>query len=215
MHRYDVLVAVAVLAASVILSSAMPSFAGDLPEVDSKQLTRTSDLVMPKLSQKAMKRTPGTVVLRLTIDERGTVTQVRAVSGDAELAKAAVDAVKQWRYAPYLQDGKPTAVTTTVNFEFGMIKGRLRHSVEPVYPPEAKTKRRVPHVRERRELTWDKSPQGTDENSPALQRRVGRGEAAACHRPISSPATPSSPPRRVMTQTNQSPVARRWRTAGD
>jgi periplasmic protein TonB len=44
---------------------------------------------------------------------------VRVLSGDSSLARAAVDAVKQWKYKPYLLDGVPVEIQTqvTVNFK--------------------------------------------------------------------------------------------------
>jgi TonB family protein len=61
----------------------------------------------------------GPVVLRATINEKGTVEQVKAVSGSAVLARAAADAVKQWKYEPSLLNGTPVQVETeiTVNFK--------------------------------------------------------------------------------------------------
>jgi len=60
----------------------------------------------------------GSVVLEATVSEEGTVQALNLVSGHPILARAAMDAVKQWRYSPSLLDGKPVKVTTkiTVNF---------------------------------------------------------------------------------------------------
>jgi outer membrane biosynthesis protein TonB len=43
---------------------------------------------------------------------------VRPVAGDPVLARAAVDAVEQWRYAPVVLDGRPVSVATTVTLAF-------------------------------------------------------------------------------------------------
>jgi TonB family protein len=61
----------------------------------------------------------GPVELRATIDEHGAVREVEAVSGPPVLSRAAVDAVKQWRYEPSLLNGTPVQVETeiTVNFK--------------------------------------------------------------------------------------------------
>ncbi len=61
----------------------------------------------------------GLVVLKATIDEKGTVEHVAAVSGPQALARAAIDAVRQWRYQPSLLNGTPVSVETeiTVNFK--------------------------------------------------------------------------------------------------
>jgi protein TonB len=60
----------------------------------------------------------GPVVLQAVIDEVGEVQNLRTVSGDAVLARAAIDAVRQWRYQPYLLNGQPLKmpIQITVNF---------------------------------------------------------------------------------------------------
>ncbi|MGD0730512.1 MAG: TonB family protein [Terracidiphilus sp.] len=63
-------------------------------------------------------RTEGTVVLAATISKTGTIENLRVVSGSAMLQQAALDAVKTWRYRPYLLNGEPVEVETTVNVNF-------------------------------------------------------------------------------------------------
>lgn len=60
----------------------------------------------------------GTVVLAATISRSGTIENLRVVSGPALLRQAAIDAVREWRYRPYLLNGQPVEVETTVNVEF-------------------------------------------------------------------------------------------------
>ena len=60
----------------------------------------------------------GTVVLQATISRTGTIENLRVVSGPAPLRQAALDAVKQWRYRPYMLNGQPVEVETAVNVEF-------------------------------------------------------------------------------------------------
>jgi len=64
--------------------------------------------------------TEGTVVLQATISKNGTIENLRVLSGPAILQQAALDAVRQWRYRPYLLNGAPTDVETTVNVVFKM-----------------------------------------------------------------------------------------------
>ena len=66
---------------------------------------------------KAM-RIEGTVVLTATISKAGTIENLRVASGPAMLQQAALDAVKEWRYRPYLLNGEPVEVETTVNVVF-------------------------------------------------------------------------------------------------
>jgi protein TonB len=70
----------------------------------------------PALAKAA--RAEGTVVLSATIAKDGTIANLRVVSGPAMLQEAALDAVSQWRYRPYLLNGEPVAVETTVNVVF-------------------------------------------------------------------------------------------------
>jgi protein TonB len=65
-------------------------------------------------------RAQGTVQLQATISRDGTIENLRAVSGPPMLQQAAIDAVKQWRYRPYLLNGEPVEVETTVNVDFTM-----------------------------------------------------------------------------------------------
>ncbi|PYV91208.1 MAG: hypothetical protein DMG90_07815 [Acidobacteria bacterium] len=60
----------------------------------------------------------GQVILRAIISRQGTIANLQVVSGHPMLVKAAVDAVKQWRYRPYVLNGQPVEVETqiTVNF---------------------------------------------------------------------------------------------------
>lgn len=60
----------------------------------------------------------GTVVLKEVVDEDGNVKGVRLVEGNAVLANAAMQAVKQWRYRPYVRDGKAQPFQTVVIVDF-------------------------------------------------------------------------------------------------
>jgi len=63
-------------------------------------------------------RIEGTVVLMAVIDKNGTVKDVRVESGLPILAQAAIDAVRQWRYKPYLMDGEPVEVDSRITINF-------------------------------------------------------------------------------------------------
>ncbi|HWG21878.1 MAG TPA: TonB family protein [Terracidiphilus sp.] len=62
----------------------------------------------------------GTVVLDTIIGTDGTVQDLKVVSGRKELQQAALDAVKSWRYRPYLLNNTPVEVRTTVNVIFSL-----------------------------------------------------------------------------------------------
>lgn len=63
-------------------------------------------------------RIQGTVVLQAVIGKDGRVENLRLISGHPMLAPAAIEAVKQWRYRPYLLNGEPVEVDTTINVNF-------------------------------------------------------------------------------------------------
>jgi TonB family protein len=63
-------------------------------------------------------RVSGTVVLQAVISPTGSVENLRVVSGEPMLQQAALEAVKSWKYKPYLVKGKPVEVETTVNIIF-------------------------------------------------------------------------------------------------
>lgn len=65
-------------------------------------------------------RLEGTVVLAATISKSGTIENLRVTSGSPMLQQAALNAVRTWRYRPYLLDGEPVEVETTVNVIFTM-----------------------------------------------------------------------------------------------
>ena len=60
----------------------------------------------------------GSVVLAATIDENGTVQDLKVISGPKELTQSAIDAVGQWTYKPYLLNGEPTSVETTITVNY-------------------------------------------------------------------------------------------------
>jgi TonB family protein len=64
-------------------------------------------------------RTEGSVQLMATISKSGNISAVKILSGDSQLAHAAADAVKQWKYKPYLLNGATVEIQTqiTVNFK--------------------------------------------------------------------------------------------------
>jgi protein TonB len=60
----------------------------------------------------------GTVVLKEIVDENGVVKGIRLVEGNPALANAAMQAVRQWRYRPYVRDGKTLPFQTVVIVDF-------------------------------------------------------------------------------------------------
>jgi periplasmic protein TonB len=75
--------------------------------------------VQPKYPQAALAvHTEGSVEIDATINKEGSVTNVKVLSGNAVLAHAAVEAVRQWRYKPYYLDGQPVEIETQITVKF-------------------------------------------------------------------------------------------------
>lgn len=62
----------------------------------------------------------GTVVLSAIISKDGTITDLQVISGPEELRRSAIDAVRTWRYKPFLLNGEPTVVKTTINVNYNL-----------------------------------------------------------------------------------------------
>jgi protein TonB len=70
----------------------------------------------PHLAMQA--RVQGTVVLQAVISKDGTVHDLHVISGHPLLVPAAMEAVKQWRYRPYMLNNEPVEVDTQINVNF-------------------------------------------------------------------------------------------------
>jgi TonB family protein len=69
------------------------------------------------LNAKAM-RLEGAVDMEAIIDKEGRITNLKVLKGQAVLARAATDAVRQWRYKPYYLDGEPVEIQTQITVVF-------------------------------------------------------------------------------------------------
>ena len=79
-------------------------------------LTYRIEPTYPTVAREA--RIHGEVVLTALIDKDGNIENLQLVSGHPMLAPAAINAVKQWRYKPYLLNGQPVEVETTITVNF-------------------------------------------------------------------------------------------------
>jgi periplasmic protein TonB len=75
-----------------------------------------SSPVLPPAARRAGRRGP--VLLEVRVDETGAVTVQKVVRGHALLDDEAIPAVRQWRYAPFVLDGRPTPLVQTVLVNF-------------------------------------------------------------------------------------------------
>jgi TonB family protein len=92
-----------------------------------KQLTVSADEMQHNILTKAVPvyppaakkaRIQGKVVIDAVIGTDGTVENLRVLSGPQELQQSALDAVRQWTYKPYLLNGDPIEVETTINIVY-------------------------------------------------------------------------------------------------
>lgn len=122
-----------------------------------EQKPRAKKKVNPVYPKKALKEhLQGLVLLELVVDSRGYVADVNVTEGSPELAPAAVEAVKQWVFEPYIINNLPHPVRFSVVVKFELNKDgdtsksnanaimlsasekpKLISSVPPVYPKEA------------------------------------------------------------------------------
>jgi protein TonB len=72
----------------------------------------------PPLARTA--RVSGVVILDVTVNDEGEVSEIRVLSGHPLLQQAALDAVRQWKYSPTLLNGEPVPVQGTVTVIFNL-----------------------------------------------------------------------------------------------
>ena len=101
-----------------------------------KQLSVPADVMARNLLTKAVPVYPpaakkakiqGKVVLSAVIGKDGNVENLQVLSGPNELQQSSLDAVRQWTYKPYLLNGDPVEVKTTVNVIYSLNPATLQH----------------------------------------------------------------------------------------
>ena len=91
-------------------------FAGQQSWMHPAVLVKRVDPQYPELAKRA--GIQGSVVVHAIIDRYGNVTAASAVNGPQQLRSAAVDAIRQWHYEPYILSGVPVEIETTINVNF-------------------------------------------------------------------------------------------------
>jgi protein TonB len=88
-------------------------------QISPPALVRRVEPNYPAIAQVAS--VEGVVILEATVDERGRVRDVKVLRSHPLLAKAAVDAVREWQYEPLMLNGtaQPFVLTVTVSFRMG------------------------------------------------------------------------------------------------
>jgi len=80
--------------------------------------TQKVDPIYPGVAVQA--QIQGTVVLDVRVNSLGVVEEVVRIGGPPTLAPTAIAAIKQWKYMPYVRDGEPISVVTTVQLNFSL-----------------------------------------------------------------------------------------------
>ena len=116
-----------------VMGSILSSTPVAVPKVATPQRVRVSQGVSagllvrkvnpnyPPLARQA--RIQGQVLLQAEISKDGSIQNLRLISGHPMLAPAAIEAVKQWKYKPYLLNGEPVEVETQVQVNFTLSGG--------------------------------------------------------------------------------------------
>jgi protein TonB len=81
-----------------------------------KLVTHRADPDYPEAARSA--NLQGVIVLDVVVGRDGSVVDLHALNGPEVLARAAMDALRWWRFEPYRVDGKPVVAETTVAVEF-------------------------------------------------------------------------------------------------
>ena len=89
--------------------------------VENGLLTQRVNPAYPPLARQA--RIQGVVLLQATISKQGDIEDLQTISGHPMLIPAAMQAVKQWKYKPYLLNGQPVEVETQIQVNFYLDPG--------------------------------------------------------------------------------------------
>jgi len=74
--------------------------------------------IYPPLARTA--RIQGQVVLQAVISKQGMIENLRLLTGHPMLVPAAIEAVRQWRYRPYVLNNEPVEVETQITVNFSL-----------------------------------------------------------------------------------------------
>lgn len=154
-----ILIAALMLTPEIALSSVAPKVIS-VPE--SWAMGNLAEVVKPDYPAEAKSQhAGGKVIVKITIDEHGAVKDLAPVSGNPLLTRAAIEAVKRWKFRPYVRDNQAAIVESTATIEFvpetgevrvpkpmngpfrlrvsqGVADGNLIHKVDPRYPEAAR-----------------------------------------------------------------------------
>jgi TonB family protein len=114
--------------------AAIPKIATIVPDTSEITPGRLVYKVDPQYPKEARKQNlQGTVVLQVTVEKNGNVTDIAILSGDLILADSAVDAVSTWKFEPYTQSGSPVQASQKASFNF--VLGEKIGKLDTQLPP--------------------------------------------------------------------------------
>jgi len=125
----------------------------------------------------------GTVLVEVTIDESGSVTSARALSGHPLLKEAAVDAARGWTFKPTLMQGRPIKVLGTLTFTFKLPDYILRDRIVERLKQQIAKNPQNPTLHYRLGLAYEENEQFGDalkayERAVALKPNYGDAQVA-------------------------------------
>jgi protein TonB len=75
--------------------------------------------IAPTYPSAALKlRKQGTVELLATVSKTGSITKLQVLRGESILSQAAIEAVRQWKYRPFLLNAEPVEIETQITIHF-------------------------------------------------------------------------------------------------
>jgi TonB family protein len=89
-------------------------------KIDSMKVVSRVTPVYPKAAKEA--KVQGTVIIGTVISKDGIPEKLKVVSGPKELQQSAIEAVSHWKWEPYLLNGEPTEVETTVTVIYSLAR---------------------------------------------------------------------------------------------
>lgn len=123
------IITVPALSSPVLQDGAASAPAGRKVVPASTMASSCLTMVSPRFPLQAQAHGAQSIVLKVVIRHTGAVNPLHIVSGDSSLESEAMDAVRLWRYRPYMANGQPIDVMTTVRVDFipGKLAGLVSH----------------------------------------------------------------------------------------
>ena len=116
MKRCAILIALLTIAACLFAGTDQSAPIKITPGKAEQNLQHKVEPVYPEMARVA--HIQGDVILRAVINQKGKVVNLKAISGHPILMQAALDAVRQWEYKPFLLNGAPVEVETSIVVRF-------------------------------------------------------------------------------------------------